>query len=80
MGDRLVKDEYFYNNMYNLYLDTLNHDLIIQSMEKPMYKEKIRVRSYGLAENSDSKVYLEIKKKFDGVGVQGGGMRGGGRR
>jgi hypothetical protein len=49
-------------------------------MEKPMYKEKIRVRSYGLAENNDSKVYLEIKKKFDGVGMQGGGTRGGGRR
>jgi VTC domain. len=68
LGDRLVKDQYFYNDMYNLYLDTPNHDLIIQSMEKPMYKEKIRVRSYGLAENNDSKVYLEIKKKFDGVG------------
>ena len=40
LGDRLVKDEYSYNDMYNLYLDTPNHDLIIQSMEKPMYKEK----------------------------------------
>ncbi len=67
LGDRLVKDQYFYNDMYNLYLDTPNHDLIIQSMESPLYKEKIRVRSYGLAENNDSKVYLEIKKKFDGT-------------
>lgn len=68
LGDRLVKDQYFFNDMYNLYLDTPNHDLIIQSMEKPLYKEKIRVRSYGLAENDDSTVYLEIKKKYDGLG------------
>lgn len=68
IGTRLVKDEYFYNDIYNLYLDNADHRLIIQSIEKPMYKEKFRVRSYGLAENEDSKVYLEIKKKFDGVG------------
>lgn len=68
IGARLVKDEYFYNDIYNLYLDNADHRLIIQSIEKPMYKEKFRVRSYGLAENEDSKVYLEIKKKFDGVG------------
>lgn len=65
LGDKLVKDEYFYNDIYNLYLDAPDHRLIIQSIEKPMYKEKFRVRSYGLAENEDSKVYLEIKKKFD---------------
>lgn len=67
LGDKLVKDEYFYNDIYNLYLDAPDHRLIIQSIEKPMYKEKFRVRSYGLAENEDSKVYLEIKKKFDGT-------------
>ena len=67
LGNKLVKDEYFYNDIYNLYLDAPDHRLIIQSIEKPMYKEKFRVRSYGLAENEDSKVYLEIKKKFDGT-------------
>ena len=67
LGDKLVKDEYFYNDIYNLYLDAPDHRLIIQSIGKPMYKEKFRVRSYGLAENEDSKVYLEIKKKFDGT-------------
>ena len=52
LDDRLVKDQYFFNDIYNLYLDTPNHDLIIQSMEKPLYKEKIRVRSYGLRKNT----------------------------
>lgn len=33
LGDNLVKDEYFYNDIYNLYLDTPNRELIIQSME-----------------------------------------------
>ena len=68
LGSKLVKDEYFYNDTYSLYLDTPNNDLIIQSIEKPLYKEKFRLRSYGLCENYDSKIYLEIKKKYKGVG------------
>ncbi len=68
LDDKIVKDEYFFNDMYTMYLDTPNNDLIIQAIEKPLYKEKFRLRSYGLCENNDSKIYLEIKKKFKGVG------------
>ena len=50
----------------NLYLDTSSDELIIKSLEKPVYKEKIRLRSYGTAAATDT-VYLESKKKFDGV-------------
>ena len=32
LGDKLVKDEYFYNDIYNLYLDAPDHRLIIQSI------------------------------------------------
>ena len=42
---------------------TLNR-LIRQSIEKPVYKEKLRVRSYGTV-NGNSTVFFEIKKKFD---------------
>lgn len=49
----------------NLYYDSQNHDIIRRSIEKPVYKEKLRLRSYGVAHPKD-KVYLEIKKKFDG--------------
>lgn len=50
----------------NLYLDTVADELIRKSLEKPAYKEKIRLRSYGTVQLTDS-VYLESKKKFDGV-------------
>ena len=50
----------------NLYLDTPSDELIIKSLEKPVFKEKIRLRSYGQV-SLDDKVFLESKKKFDGV-------------
>ena len=50
----------------NLYYDTDDWRLIRESIEKPVYKEKLRVRSYGTAGPSDN-VFVEIKKKFDGV-------------
>ncbi len=49
----------------NVYYDTECHDLIRKSIEKPAYKEKLRLRSYGVAGPKD-KVFLEIKKKFNG--------------
>lgn len=51
----------------NIYFDTPQNELIIKSLEKPVYKEKLRLRSYGRVENPEQTVYLEIKKKFDGV-------------
>lgn len=50
----------------NLYLDTTSDELIRKSLEKPVYKEKIRLRSYGTADLEDT-VFLESKKKFDHV-------------
>ena len=50
----------------NLYYDTDDWQLIRESIEKPVYKEKLRARSYGNASDEDN-VFVEIKKKFDGV-------------
>ncbi len=50
----------------NLYLDTTSDELIRKSLEKPAFKEKIRLRSYGTV-GLDATVFLESKKKFDGV-------------
>ncbi len=50
----------------NLYLDTSADELIRKSLEKPEFKEKIRLRSYGTVALSD-KVFLESKKKYDSV-------------
>ncbi len=50
----------------NIYYDTENDELIRRSVEKPVYKEKLRVRSYGKP-GLDDKVFVEIKKKYKGV-------------
>jgi SPX domain protein involved in polyphosphate accumulation len=49
----------------NIYYDTADNELIRKSIEKPAYKEKLRLRSYGVVGPKD-KVFLEIKKKFNG--------------
>lgn len=59
-------DSYGLHTINNIYYDTDDYKLIRSSIEKPIYKEKLRLRSYGIAAN-DSQVFLEIKKKFDGV-------------
>lgn len=50
----------------NLYYDTEDSQLIRTSLMKPKYKEKLRLRGYGVP-GIDDKVYLEIKKKFSGL-------------
>ena len=55
-------DEYGLSAICNIYFDTADDELIRTSIEKPFYKEKLRLRSYGTPDNDNSKVYLEIKK------------------
>lgn len=59
-------DEYGRYTICNIYYDTDNFELIRTSLEKPIYKEKLRLRSYGIP-TDDKKVFVEIKKKFDHV-------------
>lgn len=59
-------DEYGRTTIRNVYLDTDNYRLIRNSLEKPMYKEKIRVRSYRQVGDEDI-VFVELKKKYDSV-------------
>ncbi len=60
------KDKYDNYTIYNLYYDTPEYLLIRRSIEKPIYKEKLRIRSYGKVTKT-SKVFLELKKKYDRV-------------
>ena len=66
MAPYMVPDEYSHSSIRNLYLDTLDFRLIRRSMEKPIYKEKLRVRSYGRAEEH-AQVFVELKKKYRSV-------------
>jgi len=50
----------------NLYYDTDNWDIIRHSIEKPVFKEKLRLRCYGVPQNG-SDLFLEIKKKHEGI-------------
>lgn len=62
----LVPDPFFHSSIRNLYCDTPSDRLIRESLEKPIYKEKIRIRSYGRS-SQDSPVFLELKKKYDSI-------------
>lgn len=53
--------------VYNIYYDTCDDFLIRESLEKPYYKEKIRLRSYYSPASPDDIVFLEIKKKIGGI-------------
>ncbi len=66
ISGRLFPDEYGLTPIASLYYDTPEHRLISASLEKPLYKEKLRLRSYGLA-TDDSPVFLELKRKAYGI-------------
>ena len=66
---KLHMDEYGLHTIRNIYYDTANYELIRRSMDKPKYKEKFRLRGYGELQE-DSPVFLEIKKKISGSGLQ----------
>ena len=59
-------DEYGRTTVRNIYFDTDNYRLIRRSIEKPAYKEKLRIRSYSRA-TPQSPVFVELKKKYNSV-------------
>ena len=59
-------DKYGRTTIRNIYYDTDDYRLIRRSIEKPVYKEKLRIRSYKRAK-PDSTVFVEIKKKYQSV-------------
>lgn len=66
MKEHMEADCHGKSDILSLYLDTSNFLLVRRSIEKPQYKEKLRVRSYGIAD-ADTIIYLELKKKFNSI-------------
>lgn len=66
LGEHMVLDRYGHSTIRNIYLDTDSYLLARRSIEKPLYKEKLRFRSYGRPE-PDGKVFVELKKKYKSV-------------
>ncbi len=64
--EQMTPDPHGDSSICNVYFDTPDYRLIRASLEKPVYREKLRMRSYGQAE-ADGRVYLELKKKYHGV-------------
>ncbi len=59
-------DSYGRHKISNIYFDTEDYRIIRHSIEKPKYKEKLRVRCYG-EPTEDTIAFVELKKKFNGV-------------
>lgn len=66
VGKYMEPDEYGRSTICNIYYDTPDNRLVRRSIEKPVYKEKLRVRCYGTP-SADDKVFVELKKKYDDV-------------
>lgn len=66
MRPYMKEDVYGKSTIGNIYYDTDTHLLIRRSLEKPAYKEKLRVRSYGVP-SPDGMVFVELKKKVDSI-------------
>ncbi len=64
--DSFCKDGKSYM-IYNLYFDTKDDAVIRRSLDKPYYKEKLRLRSYKMPTQQDDMVFLELKKKIGGI-------------
>ena len=64
--NNVTESIYGKSTIQSLYFDTDSNYLVRKSLDKPLYKEKLRMRSYGIALQEDD-VFLEIKKKYDGI-------------
>lgn len=66
ISEHMKLDKYGRTTIRNIYFDTDDYRLIRRSIEKPAYKEKLRIRSYSRA-TPESTVFVELKKKYEKV-------------
>jgi SPX domain protein involved in polyphosphate accumulation len=66
LSQYMLPDQYGEYLVQNLYFDTDRWDVVRSSIEKPIYKEKMRLRCYGVP-TDDSRAFLELKKKYKGI-------------
>lgn len=64
---KMEMDKYGLHTICNIYFDTPDFDVIRTSIEKPVYKEKLRLRTYGVPKDGNHTAFVEIKKKFEKV-------------
>ncbi len=59
-------DNYGHTTIRNIYFDTDSYRLVRNSIDKPVYKEKLRIRSYKQV-SAQNKVFIELKKKYNDI-------------
>lgn len=69
LNARFEPDRFGLSTICNIYYDTPDYALIRRSIERPPFKEKLRVRSYGIPAEEDM-VFVEIKRKLNGIGYK----------
>ncbi len=57
-------DQYGLHTISNIYYDTDNYAITRDSIDRPVYKEKLRVRAYGVPKPETGQVFVELKKKY----------------
>lgn len=62
-AEKMIPDKFGHSSIRNIYYDTPDFRLVRRSLEKPVYKEKLRLRCYG----DSREAYLEMKKKYKGI-------------
>lgn len=66
MQQYMIPDAFGKSSIRNIYFDTPDRRLIINSLDRPNFKEKMRLRSYGTASRDDT-VFVELKRKYNEV-------------
>lgn len=66
MREHLIPDVFHRSTVCSIYYDSPDFELIRRSLEGPIYKEKLRLRSYSVP-RPDDPVFVELKKKYRGV-------------
>lgn len=66
LDSRMALDAFGRTCILSRYLDTPDRALIERSLDKPLYKEKLRLRAYG-DPRADDRVFVELKKKYKGL-------------
>lgn len=54
-------------SIYNIYFDDDNNSIINASLARPKFKEKLRLRSYECPKTGTEPVFLELKRKTNGI-------------
>lgn len=67
LEEHLSVDSYGNHTISNIFFDTPLYDVTRASIEKPVYKEKLRVRAYGTPDPQTGRVFVELKKKYEHI-------------